>query len=178
MISCGTCTVPLTTLTLFVYRNKALEMSDDNPNRPRTLGGGNANEPFPTSRPSGSSGSRIGRIGGWGGGGSTACVTYRITTSINISDLSFPLRAAVVDVASLLSVTTAMMMAATMNPRTTLPAAREGMSHSNLYPHDSFSLRVSSFQRDKCPEPGQGTRLLWSWPHARSPRTRTQRSAT
>lgn len=43
-------------------------MSDENPNRPRTLGGGNPSEPTPP-RPSGSSSSRIGGWGGSGGGG-------------------------------------------------------------------------------------------------------------
>ncbi|KAN0137584.1 hypothetical protein V8E53_004635 [Lactarius tabidus] len=42
-------------------------MSDEDPNRPRTLGGGNPSDPVPP-RPSGSSSSRIGRIGGSGGG--------------------------------------------------------------------------------------------------------------
>ncbi|KAI0260609.1 hypothetical protein BC834DRAFT_899973 [Gloeopeniophorella convolvens] len=43
-------------------------MSDDNANRPRTLGGDNANEAVPSSwaRPAASSGPRIGRIGGLG----------------------------------------------------------------------------------------------------------------
>lgn len=48
-------------------------MADDNPNKPRTLGGDNASDPIPSSwpRPATSSAPRIGRIGGWGGGGST-----------------------------------------------------------------------------------------------------------
>ncbi|KAI9513224.1 hypothetical protein F5148DRAFT_1273174 [Russula earlei] len=44
-------------------------MSDDNPNTPRTLGGGNANDPpVPSSWPrsDASSRPRVGRIGGWG----------------------------------------------------------------------------------------------------------------
>jgi len=48
-------------------------MGDDNPSRPRTLGGDNPSDPIPSSwpRPAASSAPRIGRIGGWGGGGST-----------------------------------------------------------------------------------------------------------
>ncbi|KAI0275824.1 hypothetical protein BGY98DRAFT_990057 [Russula aff. rugulosa BPL654] len=48
-------------------------MADDNPNKPRTLGGDNAGDPIPSSWPrsAASSAPRIGRIGGWGGGGST-----------------------------------------------------------------------------------------------------------
>jgi len=48
-------------------------MSDDNSNRPRTLGGGNSNDPDLSSWPrqEASSGQRFGRIGGAGGGGPT-----------------------------------------------------------------------------------------------------------
>jgi hypothetical protein len=59
-------------------------MSDENSSRPRTLGGGNADEPIPSSWPrsSASSGSRIGRIGG---GGAPTCVSYHSVMSISHS---------------------------------------------------------------------------------------------
>ncbi|KAI0295322.1 hypothetical protein B0F90DRAFT_1751762 [Multifurca ochricompacta] len=46
-------------------------MSDDNSNKPRTLGGDATNDSVPSSweRPAASPAPRIGRIGGWGGGG-------------------------------------------------------------------------------------------------------------
>ncbi len=61
-------------------------MADDNPNRPRTLGGDNASDPVTSSwpRPAASSAPRIGRIGGWGGGGSTY-VSYHITIFITLT---------------------------------------------------------------------------------------------
>ncbi len=49
-------------------------MADDNPNRPRTLGGDNADDPNLSSWPRPAA-PHIGRIGGSGGGGST-CVSY------------------------------------------------------------------------------------------------------
>ncbi|KAH8986796.1 hypothetical protein EDB86DRAFT_2953473 [Lactarius hatsudake] len=63
-------------------------MSDDNPNRPRTLGGGNASEPPPSSwsRPSGLPSSRIGRIGGWGGSGGSSVGGRRVATLNDDSD--------------------------------------------------------------------------------------------
>ncbi|KAI9456031.1 hypothetical protein BJY52DRAFT_1277661 [Lactarius psammicola] len=62
-------------------------MSDDNPNRPRTLGGGNASDSSPSwSRPSGTSGARIGRIGGQGGGGGSSGGGRRFATLGDDSD--------------------------------------------------------------------------------------------
>jgi len=57
-------------------------MSDDNSNRPRTLGGGNPNDPVPSSWPrsDASSRPRVGRIGGWGEGGSTPGSGRRVAT--------------------------------------------------------------------------------------------------
>jgi hypothetical protein len=64
-------------------------MADDNPNRPRTLGGNNASDPAPSSWPRpAASAPRIGRIGGWGGGGST-CVSYHITVFISLTKLLY-----------------------------------------------------------------------------------------
>src|SRR5712671_439447 len=62
-------------------------MSDDNPNRPRTLGDGNPNESVPSSWSRPESRPRVGRIGGWGGG-STSCVSYHITDSFSTFELS------------------------------------------------------------------------------------------
>ncbi|KAH9054704.1 hypothetical protein EDB87DRAFT_1645918 [Lactarius vividus] len=61
-------------------------MSDDNPNRPRTLGGGNTSEPplSSWSRPSG--GPRIGRIGGGGGNGGSSAGGRRVATLNDDSD--------------------------------------------------------------------------------------------
>ena|SRR6266576_6409766 len=107
-------------------------MADDNPNRPRTLGGGNASDPIPSSwpRPAASSAPRIGRIGGWGGGGST-CVSYHITMFISLTTNSYIPYAytvvvvvVVVGVGSQLWATTATM--GTTSHRTILQAAREG----------------------------------------------------
>jgi hypothetical protein len=64
-------------------------MSDDNPNRPRTLGGGNSDQPVPSSwpRPDSSSHPRVGRTGGRVGGG-TSCVSYHIIKSFSAPEFS------------------------------------------------------------------------------------------
>ena len=107
-------------------------MADDNPNRPRTLGGDYASDSIPSSwpRPAASSAPRIGRIGGWGGGGST-CVSYHIAISIPLTPNSYILYAytvvvvvVVVGVVSQLWATTATM--GTTSRRTILQAGKEG----------------------------------------------------
>ena len=57
-------------------------MADNNPNRPRTLGGQNASDPAssPWPRSAASSGPRIGRIGG-----DSSCVSNHLTTLISFT---------------------------------------------------------------------------------------------
>jgi hypothetical protein len=51
-------------------------MSEDNSNKPRTLGGGNVDDSISSwAQPSASSRPNIGRIGGWASGAPT-CVSY------------------------------------------------------------------------------------------------------
>lgn len=106
------------------------KMADDNPNKPRTLGGNNTSDPVPSSWPrsAASSAPRIGRIGGWGGGGST-CVSFHITISISLTPNSyipyvFAVVVAVAGVVSQLWAMTAMM--GTTSRKTILQAGREG----------------------------------------------------
>jgi hypothetical protein len=120
-------------------------MADDNPNKPRTLGGGNPSDPVPSSwpRPAASSAPRIGRIGGWGGGGST-CVSYHITISISLTPNSYiwyehTVVVVVAGVVSRLWATTATM--GTTSRRTILQAVREG----NLLSRWILILIITSF---------------------------------
>jgi hypothetical protein len=143
-------------------------MSDDSLNRPRTLGGGNSSETSPTSRPSGSSGAHIGRVGDWGGsrGRGASC---RIAAYINIYLMcTLPLRTAAVDVATVTK-PTSLVARKCMFPAT-LTLSRLFLTISPRF--------ASPSQRDKCPESGQGTQLLWPWSLARSPCTRTRRCGT
>lgn len=119
-----------TSTSLYSHLDLSLsKMADDNPNKPRTLGGNNPSDPAPSSWPrsAASSAPRIGRIGGWGGG--PTCVSYHITISILLTPNSyiryaFAVVVAVAGVVSQLWATTAMM--GTTNRRTILQAVREG----------------------------------------------------